>query len=78
MFLLYTFWRPNPNVPFGDTPLRLTAEGKLRSCLFSETEIDIKEHLRAGASTEELVDIFKLATHAKPQRHALSYNQGRK
>lgn len=57
--------------------LRLTAEGKLRSCLFSETEIDIKEPLRAGASTKELVDIFKLAANAKPQWHALFYNQGR-
>ena len=51
--------------------LRLTAEGKLRSCLFSETEIDIKAPLRKGASTEELVDVFRSAVKVKPKRHGL-------
>ena len=55
--------------------LRLTAEGKLRSCLFSETEIDIKKPLRKGASTEELIDIFRLAVKVKPQRHDLINNR---
>jgi cyclic pyranopterin phosphate synthase len=56
--------------------LRLTAEGKLRTCLFSETEIDIKEPLRKGISTEELIDIFRLAVKEKPQRHDLINNRG--
>lgn len=51
--------------------LRLTADGKLRSCLFSETEIDIKKPLRKGVSTGELIDIFRLAVKVKPQRHDL-------
>lgn len=34
--------------------LRLTADGKLRSCLFAIEETDLKTPLRAGASDEEL------------------------
>lgn len=51
--------------------LRLTADGKLRTCLFSEKEIDIKGPLRAGASTEELTEIIKRGAETKPLRHAL-------
>jgi cyclic pyranopterin phosphate synthase len=51
--------------------LRLTSDGKLRTCLFSEEEIDIKGPLRAGASTEELVDIYRLAAVRKPHGHHL-------
>jgi cyclic pyranopterin phosphate synthase len=51
--------------------LRLTADGKLRSCLFSEVEQDIKGPLRAGASIEELADIFRLAVTRKPHGHRL-------
>ena len=51
--------------------LRLTADGKLRTCLFSEKEIDIKGPLRAGASIAELADIFKLAATKKPHSHRL-------
>jgi cyclic pyranopterin phosphate synthase len=51
--------------------LRLTADGKLRTCLFSEKEIDIKGPLRAGASIAELTDIFRLAATKKPHSHRL-------
>jgi cyclic pyranopterin phosphate synthase len=51
--------------------LRLTADGKLRTCLFSEEEIDIKGPLRAGASIEALTEIFRRAAETKPRRHAL-------
>ncbi len=34
--------------------IRLTAEGKLRTCLFSVNETDLREPLRAGASDAEL------------------------
>ena len=52
--------------------LRLTAEGKLRSCLFSETEVDIKAPLRKGASIEKLIDVFRLAVKQKPPNHNLN------
>ncbi len=34
--------------------IRLTAEGKLRTCLFSVRETDLREPLRAGAGDDEL------------------------
>ncbi|MEJ2656054.1 MAG: GTP 3',8-cyclase MoaA [Desulfobacterales bacterium] len=52
--------------------LRLTADGKLRTCLFSEKEIDIKESLRKGASVKDLADMFRHAAQSKPQRHHLN------
>ena len=51
--------------------LRLTADGKLRTCLFSEQEIDIKGSLRAGALIKELADMFRLAATKKPRSHRL-------
>ena len=51
--------------------LRLTADGKLRTCLFSEKEIDIKRPLRSGALIEELADVFRLAATKKPHSHRL-------
>jgi GTP 3',8-cyclase len=52
--------------------LRLTADGKLRTCLFSAKEIDIKGSLRKGASIEDLAFIFKQAMREKPKRHQLN------
>lgn len=51
--------------------LRLTADGKIRTCLFSETEIDVKTPLRNGATTRELVELLRYAVKAKPRRHHL-------
>lgn len=46
--------------------LRLTSDGKLRPCLFSDQELDLKTALRAGASTDELRNRFKEAVDSKP------------
>jgi len=54
--------------------LRLTADGKIRSCLFSNDELDIKAILRQGASKKELVEFFASAVQNKPRRHQLSEN----
>jgi cyclic pyranopterin phosphate synthase len=51
--------------------LRLTADGKLRTCLFSMEETDIKTPLREGASEEEIINIFRAAINLKPERHEL-------
>lgn len=51
--------------------LRVTADGKIRPCLFSGEEIDLRAALRAGASDEELAAIFRGAAEAKPDRHHL-------
>jgi len=53
--------------------LRITSDGKLRPCLFSETEIDLKPALR-GASTpsdKEIERLLRLAIEIKPERHML-------
>jgi cyclic pyranopterin phosphate synthase len=52
--------------------LRLTADGKLRACLFSKEETDVKGPLRTGASLTDLVVIFKQAVTSKPQGHMLN------
>ena len=47
--------------------LRLTAEGHLRSCLFSEQEIDIKTPLRNGNNDGHLLELIRLAMEGKPE-----------
>ncbi len=49
--------------------LRLTCEGKLRPCLGSFLEFDLREPLRAGASDAELRQIFLDVVARKPKQH---------
>ncbi len=49
--------------------IRLTAEGKLRTCLFSMHETDLREPLRAGASDDELEGIVRDAVWRKELKH---------
>ena len=52
--------------------LRLTAEGRIKTCLFSQEEIDIKTSLRNGATQNEIINIFRRAVAEKPRRHHLN------
>lgn len=52
--------------------LRLTADGRLRPCLLSEQEIDLRQPLRQGISTEELKKLIKRAVDSKPRKHKLA------
>ncbi len=56
--------------------LRLTADGRLRPCLMSEEEIDLRGPLRAGASDQELKELLTRAIQRKPQRHHLDRTLG--
>jgi len=56
--------------------LRLTADGRLRPCLLSDAEIDVKTPLRAGAGDAELAEFFRLAVRAKPRGHNLCRASG--
>ncbi len=47
--------------------LRLTADGRLRSCLPTDKDVDIKEALRSNASDEELVALIRKAVLLKPE-----------
>ena len=49
--------------------LRLTADGRLRPCLFSETEIDLKPALRKQSSDREIERLLRLAIEVKPEGH---------
>lgn len=51
--------------------LRLTADGKIRTCLFSADEIDVKATLRSADSKKDLVEIIRKAVGRKPRRHEL-------
>ena len=52
--------------------LRLTADGRLRPCLFGDEEIDIKGPLRTGAADAALLELFHQAIAMKPARHHLN------
>ena len=49
--------------------IRLTADGKLRTCLFSLHETDLREPLRAGASDDELETLIRDAVWRKELKH---------
>ncbi len=51
--------------------VRLTADGRLRLCLFGDYEIDLRTPLRSGASTGEIAEILRAAMFIKPERHHL-------
>ncbi len=50
---------------------RLTADGQVRNCLFSEEETDLRGLLRGGASDEEVADAWRGAMWAKKAGHGI-------
>jgi len=51
--------------------VRLSADGRLRLCLFGDNEIDLRTPLREGASRDDLAAIFRGSMYVKPERHHL-------
>jgi cyclic pyranopterin phosphate synthase len=51
---------------------RLTADGQLRNCLFSETETDLRGPLRSGADEEALADLWRGSAWAKAAGHGIN------
>ncbi len=49
--------------------IRLTSDGKIRTCLFSTFEHDLHGLMKQGASDDELVDYIVEATRLKEARH---------
>jgi len=55
--------------------LRVTADGRVRGCLFGNQEIDLKPVLRGGGDAAALVDLLRAAVCAKPEKHAIGSPQ---
>jgi len=58
--------------------LRLTPDGKIRTCLFSDEEIDVKELLRNRGSDQDLKEQLFVALKKKPERHSINTHQFKK
>src|SRR5213083_2424103 len=52
--------------------IRVTADGQLRTCLFSRREWDLKTPLRAGASDDELRQLVRFAVRHKELKHKIN------
>jgi len=52
--------------------VRVTADGQLRTCLFSRREWDLKTPLRDGAGDDELVDLLRFAVRHKELKHRIN------
>ncbi len=52
---------------------RITAEGKIMSCLFSREEFDLLGLLRQGASDESLAERWQDAMWIKPKAHGMDH-----
>ena len=51
---------------------RLTADGQVRSCLFSQEETDLRGLLRAGADDDAVEAAWRAAMWAKPAGHGIN------
>jgi cyclic pyranopterin phosphate synthase len=52
--------------------IRLTADGQLRTCLFSRREWDLKTPMREGATDGELVELLRFAVRHKELKHRIN------
>jgi len=52
--------------------IRLTADGKLRTCLFSKDDHDLRPLLRGGASDDEIVGDIRAAVMEKEEGHKIN------
>ena len=60
--------------PFCDhcNRIRMTADGKLRTCLFSTDETDLKQLIRSGASDDEIANALQQAVLIKEPGHKIN------
>jgi GTP 3',8-cyclase len=52
--------------------IRITADGQLRTCLFSRREWDLKTPLREGVSDDELIRLMRFAVQHKELKHRIN------
>lgn len=51
--------------------VRLTADGRLRLCLFGDQHVDLRTPLRAGGGVPEIAALLRSSMAIKPERHHL-------
>ena len=56
--------------------LRLTSEGKLRSCLLTDNETDLKHLVRNDGTDEEIMEQIRFNIQNKPKGHNLELGKG--
>lgn len=52
--------------------LRLTADGRLRSCLFADQDLDARSILRGGAGDEAIAELIRRSLAAKREGHDIN------
>jgi cyclic pyranopterin phosphate synthase len=52
--------------------IRLTADGQIRTCLFSTVEHSLRDVVRSGASRDEIVDYIESVVLKKEPRHFIN------
>lgn len=52
--------------------IRVTADGKIRTCLFSMREHDLRHHVRNGANDEDLARFIQNVVHKKEPGHRIN------
>lgn len=55
--------------------LRLTSDGKLKVCLYNNSEIDLKKHLREGISEDKISELIKKCVLNKPSEHQIKLKE---
>ncbi|MEA2718729.1 MAG: 3,8-cyclase [Candidatus Eremiobacteraeota bacterium] len=55
--------------------VRLSADGRLKLCLFGDNMIDLRTPLRTGGGEEAIVGILRASMHIKPERHHLQLGE---
>lgn len=52
--------------------IRLTADGQIRTCLFSTTEHNLRDVLRSGANREEIIEFIQSVVMQKEKSHQIN------
>jgi len=52
--------------------IRLTADGQIRTCLFSTTEHNLRDQLRSGATRAEVIEFIREVIFQKEPRHYIN------
>lgn len=52
--------------------IRLTADGQIRTCLFSTAEHNLRDYLRSGASRAEIIEFIRQAVLKKEAAHRIN------